>query len=381
MASIQARHGRSCAIGKPWSPTGKLEGCDCDPTYYIVVREGTKLHRERAGKNRRQAERALTKIQGQEDDGAYVAQKNIRFRDWGKRWLESSERKGSTRAAYSQSIDYGDVVFGDRMVRRIRPEDIGRLNVAMREAGLSASTRNRHLRALGTCFSSAMTHGYGARNPVRDLPDGERPRPAKKEAGYFENDEIPCLFEHFADGVFRVLCLAAMKTGMRQGELCALTWGDIDLQGAAIRVRKNYSSGELTTTKTHEARDVDLTADVVEMLGRCWGESGSPDDDRLVFPGGGKDGYMPGSNVILRVLYDTMDPAEVPRVGPTGEKRTFHSFRHTFAKRALESGAQVTWLSRHLGHSTLKVTTDIYGHWERAERKRQTEIMEGVFGV
>jgi integrase len=85
--------------------------------------------------------------------------------------------------------------------------------------------------------------------------------------------------------------------------------------------------------------------------------------------------------VILRVLYDTMDTAEVPRVGPTREKRTFHSFRHTFAKRALESGAQVTWLSRHLGHPTLKVTTDIYGHWERAERKRQTEIMEGVFGV
>jgi integrase len=37
------------------------------------------------------------------------------------------------------------------------------------------------------------------------------------------------------------------------------------------------------------------------------------------------------------------------------EKRTFHSFRHIFAKRALESGAQITWLSRHLSHSSLKV--------------------------
>jgi maleamate amidohydrolase len=73
--------------------------------------------------------------------------------------------------------------------------------------------------------------------------------------------------------------------------------------------------------------------------------------------------------------------AGCPRVGLTGEKRTFHSFRHTFAKRALENGRQITWLSRHLGHSSLSVTTEIYGHFERAERKREVAMMEGVFGV
>jgi len=78
-----------------------------------------------------------------------------------------------------------------------------------------------------------------------------------------------------------------------------------------------------------------------------------------------------------RQLYPAMAAATIRRVGPTQEKRTFHSFRHTFAKRALESGAQITWLSRHLGHSSLKVTTDIYGHWERAERKLQAAKMEG----
>jgi integrase len=62
-----------------------------------------------------------------------------------------------------------------------------------------------------------------------------------------------------------------------------------------------------------------------------------------------------------------------------GEKN--HSLRHTFAKRALERGAQITWLSRHLGHSSLKVTTDIYGHWERAERKLQAAKMEDAFPV
>jgi integrase len=82
-----------------------------------------------------------------------------------------------------------------------------------------------------------------------------------------------------------------------------------------------------------------------------------------------------------RELYPAMASAGIPRPGPTGELRTFHSFRHTFAKRALESGAQITWLSRHLGHSSLTVTTDVYGHWERAERKRQAELLTGAFGV
>ena len=56
-----------------------------------------------------------------------------------------------------------------------------------------------------------------------------------------------------------------------------------------------------------------------------------------------------------------MKAAGVDRVGPTGEKRTFHSLRHTYAKRSLEVGAQITWLSRHLGHSSVQVTTGVYG--------------------
>jgi integrase len=91
--------------------------------------------------------------------------------------------------------------------------------------------------------------------------------------------------------------------------------------------------------------------------------------------------FLSPTVLLRRQLYPAMVSAEIPRVGPTQEKRTFHSFRHTFAKRALESGAQITWLSRHLGHSSLKVTTDIYGHWERAERKLPAAKMEGAFPV
>src|SRR5207244_7981187 len=119
-------------------------------------------------------------------------------------------------------------------------------------------------------------------------------------------------------------------------------------------------------------------SDVVVLLSGLR-NGGSKED--LVFPGTGGQGFLSPTVVLRRHLYPAMTSAEVPRVGPTQEKRTFHSFRHTFAKRALESGAQITWLSRHLGHSSLKVTTDIYGHFERAERRVQAARLEGAFPV
>jgi integrase len=101
----------------------------------------------------------------------------------------------------------------------------------------------------------------------------------------------------------------------------------------------------------------------------------------LVFPGEGESGYLSGSTLTKKTLYVAMEAAKIPRVGPTGEKRTFHSFRHTFAKLALEHGRQMSWLSRHLGHSSIQVTDGVYGHWESAARKAEIAGMAGVFGV
>ncbi len=383
MASLQARHRRDCALGKPWTPFERaLAGCTCPggPGYYVVVREGTKVHRQRAGKNRRQAERALTKAQATVDEGSFAPQASIRFADWGERWLASLERKQTTIDSYRSTTAYANAAFADRLVRRLSPADIQRMNTLMREAGIASSTRAKHLRVLAACLNSAIAHGYAARNPVKQLPKSERPRAERKEAAYFENQELPRLIAALEPGIFRILVLVALKTGMRQGELLALAWADVDLSEAVVRVRRSITDTHLSLPKNHERRDVDLTTDVVALLADWRSQLAHPALPTLVFPGGTKSGHL-GPSKLVAELYGAMRRADVPRIGPTGEKRTFHSLRHTFAKRALESGRQITWLSRHLGHSTLNVTTDVYGHWERAERKRETALMEGVFGV
>jgi integrase len=119
---------------------------------------------------------------------------------------------------------------------------------------------------------------------------------------------------------------------------------------------------------------------VLDQQHRHLRSAATPSPETLVFPSV-TAGFLSPTILLKKQLYPAMLAADIQRIGPTLEKRTFHSFRHTFAKRALESGAHVTWLSRHLGHSSLKVTNDIYGHFERAERRIQAARMEGAFPV
>jgi len=384
VASLQAKHRGLCALGKPWTTfEAATDGCTCPqgPTYYVVVREGSSNKKTRVGQTRKLAERALRKIAVTIDEGSYRPQQNIAFDVWGRQWLDSLERKGTTVDSYRSTINHAQRAFRSKRVRDVRPDDVARFSAALRSEGLAPSTRAKHLRVLHACLEAAMRHDYAARNAVSELSPAQKPRPEKKEAAYFENGELPRLFAVLPEGVIKVICLLALKTGMRQGELVGARWGDVDLSSRVIRVRQSYTDGYLGTPKNHERRDVDLTDEVVELLAEWWAACGHPTDTTsLVFPGEGRQGFLSGST-ILKHLYAAMIAADVPRVGPTGERRTFHSLRHTYAKCALECAAEITWLSRHLGHGSLKVTSDIYGHFERAERKKQAAKLQGAFAV
>ena len=384
MVSLHARHSRLCALRGAWTRFDEAAiGCTCQdgPAYYVVVRDGEQGHKEAVGRDREQAELALQRVASAIDDGDFQPQPEIGFAEWGTRWLASLERKPSTVDSYRSTIVHAKDIFGARRVRQLGPEDIARFNRLLRERGCSPSTRAKHLRVLGACLQAATYYRYADSNPVRELPPAQRPRPERKEAAYFENNELPRLFACLTEEPYRSVCLIALKTGMRQGELLALRWNDVDLNDAVVRVRRSFTGGSVGTPKNRERRDVDLISDVVKLLTRVYRTGTNPDGESLVFHIGDGSTFLSPTIVLRRHLYPAMAAAGIPRLGPTHENRTFHSFRHTFAKRALENGAQVTWLSRHLGHSSLKVTTDIYGHWERAERKLQAAKMEGAFPV
>jgi integrase len=145
------------------------------------------------------------------------------------------------RWSYRSTIAHAKRTFGAKYVDGLRGDDIAHFNRILRERGCSPSTRAKHLRVVGACLQAAVFYRLCESNPVRELPSAHRPRPEREEAAYFENKELPRLFAQLDDASSKALRLVALKTGMRQGELFALRWSDVDLEQAVVRVRRSYS--------------------------------------------------------------------------------------------------------------------------------------------
>jgi integrase len=401
MASLRARHSRECVQAGAETPAPKAEGepiktkidgewvelpCTCKPVYSIRGASG-KGH-ERVGRNLREALRKLGKKNDDENPEPIIG--NVKFEEWSAEWIASLHRpKDTTVRGYERTIDYANDVFGSKRLRTITGADISdflahlskRTRQGNKEWRMSASTKAQHLRVLHACFESAILADKMMRNPVTRLAEPQRPRGERRESAYFTDAELPRLLAELPEGLWSTLVRVALATGMRQGELSALTWGDIDLTAGTIRVRRTYSGGVVGQTKGRLARTVDLPAETVKLLGEWWGASGKSDDDALVFPREDGGGYQPFWRFTRGVLYPAMARAGITREGPTGEERTFHSLRHTYARKVLEKGIPISWLSRQLGHSSEAVTDQHYGHWSRARSQQEAKRLRGVFAL
>lgn len=371
MASIQVSHQRTCALGRTFRAPSTA-GCTCEGVYYVFVRHAGKTHKHRAGKNKTSAKRLLTRLQGQEDERSYEPIRRGRFDACADEWLTSLERKPSTKDSYRVTVKLAKPILGRMQMQTIGVADIKRFDAALQARGISSSTRAKHLRAVHKFFEDAIANSYVTTNPVKRIPSSQRPRAELGEAAYFTREELVTLFGHVPVGLYRSLFLLGLKTGLRLGELLALRWADVNLTEGIIEVRRSYSGGRLGSPKSGKARTIHIPDDVVETLGAWWGTLGRPSDDALVFPGRRSGGFV-NEAMVRRALYEAMEAAGIPRVGPSGAKRSFHSLRHSFAKLALEGGRPLYWLSKYLGHSSYAVTDGRYGHWEHEEKRKQAD--------
>jgi integrase len=87
------------------------------------------------------------------------------------------------------------------------------------------------------------------------------------------------------------------------------------------------------------------------------------------------------SSATLSSLAAQKRAARKPRYRHGQRKRNFHSLRHTYARKVLEQGLPISWLSRQLGHSPEAVTDKHFGQWSRARARQETERLSGVFAI
>jgi len=162
--------------------------------------------------------------------------------------------------------------------------------------------------------------------------------------------------------------LTALRSGLRKGELIALKWGDIQFgedhndSNRYILVQRNYAQGRFTSPKSNRARRVDLSRQLgaellalreQHLLSAMMAGKASIADD-LVFPSHAGTVIKP-DNIVPRYKEPALEKAGLRRF-------RFHDLRHTFGSLLIQDGASLTYVKEQMGHSSIQITVDTYGH-------------------
>ena len=169
----------------------------------------------------------------------------------------------------------------------------------------------------------------------------------------------------------------SLYTGLRIGEICALTWEDIDLKNRLINVRKTVArvkSTLNTDSKTCLIVDSPKTASSLRCIPIC----SSLYAVLSGYSSRGNTEYVVSSEKTF-VSPRTFDYCYKKILAASGLPRfTYHALRHTFATRCIEAGVDVKSLSEILGHANVSITLNTYVHSSMELKRTQLEKLTGL---
>jgi integrase len=262
--------------------------------------------------------------------------------------------------------------LGDLSLDRIEPVHVERLVASMRQHGAGAKLICNALTLLFQIFEFGRRKGWCVQNPVKQV---DRPEVDEhKDIRFLSMEEVEALLAAVPEkGAFgrtnRSLFLTAAMTGLRQGELLALRWRDVDWLAARIRVRQNYVRGHWGSPKSRRgSRSVPMVDRVAGELERHFQRSAFQDDDDLVFPHP-HTGEVLDHSALVRRYKNALRAASVREV-------RFNDLRHTFGTRMAAAGVPLRTLQEWMGHRDFK-TTLIYADYPPASH--EIEMAERAF--
>lgn len=243
---------------------------------------------------------------------------------------------------------------------------------------LSHTTIKHIVTPLSAMLGSAVDEDRIPSNPAFHLSRIFKLKKIQKpQSKAFQREETKRIFEHCRKQFPHWCPLVATLfwSGIRFGEAAALERHDVNFQGTCLIISKNFTAGHLeTTTKSGAVRHVPMPQPLQRILQRhiktLDSLAGSPktrSSRSLVFPG--PTGiYLNHSGFIHRVWRPLLQKAAV-------EYRPPHSTRHTFVTRLLEADVSLSKIQKLVGHSTIRLTVDTYGHLMTDDVRKAIELL------
>ena len=249
-------------------------------------------------------------------------------------------------------------------------------------AGLSPRTVGHVHRVLHKALNVAMEWGLTYRNVASVATP---PKVPDTEVEIIDDDQARLVLQRLRGRSLYMIVLLGLTTGMRRGELLALRWRDVDLDGATLRVEQSLEQTKaglrFKEPKTkHGRRTIGLAASVVADLRshrklqqeqRLRLGMGKIPDDGLVLAKW--DGSPRSPNSTTKEWSRAVEELKLPKV-------SLHALRHTHASQLIASGMDVLTISRRLGHGSPMITLGVYGHRFKNTDDRAVQVIEAAYG-
>jgi len=308
--------------------------------------------------------------------------------DWLSHWrattLAASDRKASTRELYAtlsrKHLEQG--TLGALTLARLRPSDVTGLVLALKAKGLSDSTVRSVYAVLRSALDGAVTDGLLSRNPAALVA---RPTVERTEAKHLDAGEVAALLRACDGSRYHAVLTLIAATGLRKGEALALRWDQVDLDAGTLAVVATLGriSGELVSTPPKTARSrriVPLHPGIVALLKR---HRAAQNAERLLAGNQWTDSGL----VFSTELGSPVDPRNLLRVVQSAAKRLgandvgVHTLRHSAAVVWLEAGVHIKAVADLLGHSSISITGDVYGHTSDGAARSAVESLGERLGL
>jgi len=272
-------------------------------------------------------------------------------------------RRAIAAGTFDQSAAQADVERGKLKA--------GELQTLLRQTRtLSRNSIRLVLATARVIFNHAAEDGLIQSNPAAKLDRFAKTQKHDFSAVPLTRDEAETLLESAREFCPRYypLFLTSLRAGLRRGELVALKWGDIQFGASEqdhnrnILVQRNYVYGQFTTPKSKKPRRVDLSRQMRatllalrdERLLEVFLAGKNSVSDELVFPAP-EGGVLDPDHLYDRYFLPVLEKAGLRRI-------RFHDLRHTFGYLLIQAGASLPYIRDQLGHSSIQVTADVYGH-------------------